>query len=262
MFGRLFSRNILVAALLLGFCVYVVLLFLRGQINLYIHPRYDMFSLIMAGYAIVLLLAGAVVELRGRAVKPRLRFRLNVVDILVVTVLALAFLLPAQALSSQAVARKALNTPRYEASQAGGGTGTKSTVCPETKPDSVEMWVDAISTSPINCYKGETIELTGFVLQVDDSPLPNDMYYLGRMVMSCCIVDARPFALPIQKDSFGTYPKDTWLTVKGKLQASKVNGSVQLVIEPESVQEIEDPTEPYDYINTPSVSPAAPLIPL
>jgi len=124
------------------------------------------------------------------------------------------------------------------------------------------MWVYEISEYPINCYEGQSIELTGFVIEAVGNPLPNDMYYLGRVVMSCCVIDARPYALPIKRGNFESYPKETWLKVSGKLKAADVNGTVQLVISPKSVTKIDNPDQPYDYINVPSQTEIQPMQPV
>jgi len=259
MFGKPIRSNAVVSLILLGFCVYIIQLFVQKDINLYIHPRYSIFAAVMCSLAVVILVAGILFDLQKRSVANSSPYKVQFLDVIVVIVLVLAFILPSQALSSKAIGRKSLNTPSYE-------TKPKSTsvsdTCPETKPSSIEAWVYEISQYPINCYKGQSIELTGFVFEAPESPLPNDMYYLGRMVMSCCVIDARPYALPIKTGSFEKYPNETWLKVSGKLQPADVNGSIQLVLEPDSVDKVNNPDKPYDYINTPSRSNVQPLEPI
>jgi putative membrane protein len=258
MFGRYIKKSLVVSAILLGFCVYIIRLYLRNDINLYIHPRYSSFAVIMCSLSVMILLIGTFADLKKRIKPGRIHLNMQFLDVIVVVVLVLAFVLPSEALSSKAVGRKSVNTPSYDAQS----HKNIHTTCPETKPESIEVWVYEISQYPINCYKGQSIELTGFVFENPESPLPSNMYYLGRIVMSCCVIDARPYALPIKTGTFATYPDKTWLKVSGKLQPADVHGAIQLVIEPDTVTKVDGPNQPYDYINTPSESGIQPVQPL
>jgi len=203
----------------------------------------------MSALAIIVLVIGIIVEFKKKRIALHNHASsVHFLDILVVIVLGLAFMLPAQALSSKAIGRKSINTPSYDESTK---INTINTPCPQTKPVSIEKWVYEINEYPINCYEGQSIELTGFVFEAFENPLPNDMYYLGRVVMSCCVIDARPYALPIKKANFISYPENTWLKVNGKLKADKVNGKIQLIISPDSVTKVSNPDKPYEYMNVP-----------
>jgi uncharacterized repeat protein (TIGR03943 family) len=242
MFGKLPLAKWLSGLILLGYCGYVVKLYFSGDITLYTHPRYSLFSLAMCLIAIVVLADGLIYSYKSRAGLKQSVGRINWLNIIVVGVLMLALLLPPQVISSSIIGRKTLNLP------SGGSSSQSNLTCPATKPASIEGWVYEISQYPINCYLGQSIELTGFVLEATDNPLPADMYYLGRVVVSCCVVDAQPYALPIKTGDFQKYPLDTWLKVSGSLQADKVGDKVQLVVEPDSVNKIDPPENPYDYV--------------
>lgn len=247
MFGRLRQKNILTGFLLVGFCLYVVQLYLEDNIILYIHPRYTLFAFGMCLVALVILVSGIVMNVRRRG-HHEAWHTVGVVDMLAVVVLGLALLMPAQALSSETIERKSVNTPTPRVETA----DQEQVTCLEEEPASIETWVYVISNYPPKCYEGRPIELTGFVITPSENPLPKDMYYLGRTVISCCVVDARPYAIPIAKGKFQAYPAQTWLTVKGRLKTVSVNGSPKVVIEPQSVTPTQDPSKPYDYIGTPS----------
>ncbi len=244
MFGKL-NKNLMISLVLLGFCVYIARLFAQKTITLYIHPRYIVFVVVMALVGAVVLTVGIVIQFRNHSDKPE-RFSFKLVDAIVILVLALAFIVPAQTLSAKTIGSKTLNVPTDD----GRTLTTKANqTCPSTKPNSIEKWVNEISKYPIVCYQGQPIALTGMVFEGKDS-LPQDMYYIGRVIVSCCIIDARPFALPIKRGSFPTYTNDTWLSVKGRLVTAKVNGKIRLVIEPTSVQRVANPQQPYEFINT------------
>lgn len=249
MFGNRIKNNITISLVLMGFCIYIVKLYIQNDINLYIHPRYSIFALVMCLLALVILIIGMFLDLKKKSSAVYDKGKIQILDVLAVIILVLAFIMPPQALSSKAIETKTLNTPTY-------GSQSENTnddiVCPETKPSSIEQWVYEISQYPINCYKGQSIELTGFVYEAPNNPLPRDMFYLGRLVISCCVIDASPYALPIKTGNFERYPADTWLKVNGKLVVADVNGTYLLVIEPKNIIKIDDPNKPYEYINTPS----------
>lgn len=257
MSGKLKVPNYLISFLLLGFCLYIIRLFVQGNINLYIHPRYSMFSVVMSGIAIAILLYGLVIDFLNRS-KAKSHSFLMPLDAVVIVVLALAFILPARVLSSETIDRRSLNTPNYDNSEHGEALPFNA-ACPATKPASIEMWVHELSRYPLHCFKGQNIEITGFVFESDENKLPDSMFYLGRVVMSCCAVDVRPYALPILKGDVKNHPKDTWLKVSGKLEIAKVNDKFQLVIKPTEVEQIRDPSQPYEYLNTPSTELLEPI---
>lgn len=251
MFGKSIKSILLVNLLLLGFCIYIIKLYLENNINLYIHPRYSSFSVTMSAIAVLVLAIGTLIDIQKKSILKQGKTRIKILDIIVVFVLGLAFVLPAQVLSSKAIGRKPLNTPSYQAVSA---RKPASTPCPTVKPASIEGWVNGISQYPVHCYEGQTIELSGFVFESPENFLPNDMFYLGRVVMSCCVIDARPYALPIMTANFERFPSETWLKISGTLVVKEISGSNQLVIEPKNVDEINNPSKLYDYLNIPSMT--------
>jgi putative membrane protein len=242
MFGKIRQSNFFASSLLLLLCCYIIRLYWQGDITLYIHPRYAIFALVMAVLGAIMLLIGIVVEVRRRGhvhQKPMS----GIVDSIAVVVVMLALILPAQPLSSRAIEQKPLNTTNRATVVA------NDLPCSSDKPESIDTWVYVINTYPARCYEGQEITLAGFVLEPTENALPDGMYYVGRAVMYCCVIDARPYALPVEKGSFGNYPKDTWLSIDGKIQIKQVNGTNQAVVVPDSVQETKTPDDPYNYLN-------------
>src|SRR3990167_11408768 len=248
MFGKKSLTALVASFVLLGFFVYILRLYATDNLNLYIHPRYTVFTVIMASLGLLLLLAGLVLRYRSKLKYKQIR--LTGLDAIVVIVVVLAVIMPPQVLSIDSVNRKTLTTPV--------GQGVRTT-CPVSKPDTLEAWVSEIAQYPTNCYEDEPIEITGFVIDAPDEPLPDDMYYLGRIVLSCCVIDARPFALPIEAVNGQTYQAETWLRVSGVLKEATVNGQERLVIRPSSVDEIPPPEQQYDYINVGNPDQFSPL---
>jgi uncharacterized repeat protein (TIGR03943 family) len=91
----------------------------------------------------------------------------------------------------------------------------------------------------VGIVDGAEVELVGFVTH----PKKNDdgTFSLTRFYISCCAADAVPYSVAVAADE--DLPDDTWLKVEGTL-ARGPNG---FVVDPSSVDEIEEPSTPYLY---------------
>lgn len=248
MFGSM--HKLLPGVVLVLLCAYLVRLYVTKDIYLYIHPRYALFALIMAIIGGVLLCAGFVWN--RMQIKPT---RLSFVDWIVVSVTILAFAVAPQALSSNVMQRKTLSTPTANTS-----SSKNVHTCPEvTATMPIEQWVFFISEYGADCYRGQQIHIRGFVMERPDNPLPNDMFYLGRVVVSCCVIDARPYALPISAGQSHNYTQDTWLELTGTLELTKIRGVEQLTVVPATTTVIPNPNLPYEYLNSPDFTTIEPL---
>lgn len=249
MFGRI-TPGLGARIVLFLFCCLIVKLYMQQTITMYIHPRYMVFALVMALLGGALLLIGLLVRPRGHKHHTAGK-GIGFIDIIVVLVLLAAFVFPPKALSTSTVERKAITT-------SSSTSVASDQPCPDFRPETMDMWVFAASEYP-HCYEGKEITITGFVYQPIDSKLPSDMYYLGRVVMSCCVIDARPYTLPVKQGTFGEYAKDTWLAVTGKLEKFQIDGKTHLVIAPTSIQIVPSPDQPYEFLNGQGIQPKAPL---
>ncbi len=239
MFGRLLRHPVTIIFVLLGFCGYVIRLFITQDIALYIHPRYSWFAVIMCGVAAIVLLYDLVMEWQRKYRDASAGGM--VLNSIVVTIVVLALVLPAQTLSPGTMSQRTLKTLNYD-----GSPITKA--CPEEQTETTQLWLEEMSQYPLWCYEGKTIELTGFIFEAPDSPLPDSMYYLGQMVMSCCAIDMQPYGLPILRRDGDMFMTDTWLTVRGTIKKMHVQGRDQLVVEPATIDIASKPDNPYRYI--------------
>lgn len=101
--------------------------------------------------------------------------------------------------------------------------------------------VFASATRPEN-YDGEQVTLTGFVTPSGENP---DEMRLTRMVITHCVIDAQPAAVPVTVDVWeGDWAVGDWVEVEGTVRVS-ADGS--LAIEPSSVVAVPEPGDPYEY---------------
>lgn len=248
-FNRQFWAGILSTVILASFFVYILLLFKDDTLQLYIHPRYRWFTVAMSAIALLLMLSVLVVDFMNRKMflKPATKHASfsNFINVAVVIVLVLAFVLPARPLSSEATGRKSLNVPDYEA----GLRIDESEQCSDITPELIQGWVYNIGAYPKHCNINKKVSFTGYIVDSSTHELPDEMFYLGRVVMSCCAVDARPYAIAVSWDNFTESPSGSWLHVEGQLVERRVGGSPMLVVRPVEINRATSPDKPYEYLN-------------
>lgn len=101
--------------------------------------------------------------------------------------------------------------------------------------------VFATSTRPER-YDGDQVTLTGFVTPSGEN---TDEVRLTRMVITHCVIDAQPAAIPvtIALGADGIAVGD-WIEVAGVIRVSDA-GTLQVV--PETVAAVDEPGDPYEY---------------
>lgn len=95
----------------------------------------------------------------------------------------------------------------------------------------------------------DTTALVGKPVELSGFVVPgaDGSFTLTRFVISCCAVDAQPVGLGVVTD--GAVPDaDRWVRVTGKLAANPdQSAEARIVIRAASVRVIDQPTDPYEY---------------
>lgn len=99
--------------------------------------------------------------------------------------------------------------------------------------------VFATATRP-EAYDGATVTLTGFVTPAEAE---TGEVNLTRMVITHCVIDARPASVPVSAAT-GDYAAGDWIEVTGTVRAD-ADGTLR--IEPTDVVAIDEPKDPYEY---------------
>jgi putative membrane protein len=241
-----------------------------GQLVLYIHPRYVVFTVIMALVGLALVIADLVARLRrsrggreqdGHAAlddhghghdhdeEPQRRRggRLLVGGsaALVLVVTAGLLLLEPTTLSSATAEQRAINSTTVGADAA---TVTEATDAADSvfAGFTVLDWSSLLrQSSDVSFYQEKPVDVTGFITEDPDGA--DDIFYVSRFVITCCAVDAQPVGVPVHlPDWRSTYSEDQWVTVKGGFTVNPSAGSTQpIALEPDDVAVVEQPSDPY-----------------
>jgi uncharacterized repeat protein (TIGR03943 family) len=119
------------------------------------------------------------------------------------------------------------------------GADTPQLGVADTTTFGVGEWSSVFATaSRPEAYDGAPVTLVGFV-----TPGESDAMNLTRMVITHCVIDAQPAAVPVTIDA-AEYGTGQWVEVTGTVKAD-ADGALRVL--PTSVVEIDEPGDPYEY---------------
>ncbi|MFT4227192.1 TIGR03943 family putative permease subunit [Micropruina sp.] len=206
-----------------------------GRLNLYIHPRYNTFTIVMAGLAVAATVAAWVARGRRGGGSGRSWAAMAAAAAMVVALL----IVPPSTLTASSAQQRS----------SGSGSETDSTRLAGADPASFRIrdWADlVVNPDSAAKYAGQQVKLTGFVAPADKR---SDMFYLAKFVVTCCTVDARPAVVPVSKPDWAkSYKADQWLEVTGRMMpVEDAPGGAVLVIRPTGIRSVPAPEIPYEY---------------
>ena len=256
-----------------------------GQLVLYIHPRYDVFTVVMIVIGMTLSLAtlafspvrgddshhdhdhgpghdhdgrldaaeAPAVEdgLRPRRRRPvatgarRLAFSAGVAVTAAIAIAVVA--LPPATLTSATAGQRDVNssTASLDRTTVADATGASSDAY---RSFSVLDWAGLLrQTTDLAFYEGKTADVVGFVTPSDTDP--DDVFYVSRFVITCCAVDAQPVGVPVYLPGWqDQVAADDWVEVTGGFDTNRSSSSQDPVaLVPDEVTTVGQPSDPYLY---------------
>lgn len=223
-----------------------------GRLELYIHPRYTVFTVVMAviggaaSIAAFLLVPGtAHDDEHDDEEPPRTGWRAALavtgsVLLVAASVVALLVLPPATLTSATA------NNRDIASSSSLADADTTSLVGGDSTTFTVKDWATLLHQGlGDDFFAGKPAAFSGFLVASDDP----DVVYVGRFLVTCCAVDAQPLGVPVLlpgwQDDFAI---DDWVAVTGDFVPNPdPEGSEPIVLVPDSFDAIDQPAQPYVY---------------
>lgn len=225
---------------------YLIWLFTSGGLNVYIHPRYHSFTLIMAVLAAGFTLSDLCWQLwhydrkRTHITQSRSLGRPRLLSIITIAIILLGISLPPPSLSLQSTEQRAAQM------DAAPPTETSDCTAPETSGTGQTLlyrWLTAArSCHDPQLLIGTPLVMIGFITK---HPTDANSFYLTRFVVSCCAVDATPLHVRLISPKWQErYAIGQWVRVQGEA-AQHPDGS--LVVQGQ-LQPIEPPKAPYEFL--------------
>jgi uncharacterized repeat protein (TIGR03943 family) len=156
--------------------------------------------------------------------------------------LLIGVLIPARPLDSSAFATKGFNTNAPLVS------ADSSALLFETDSEerNVLDWIKLFNYEEnVTQFIGQKASVIGFVYFNED--LSENQFFVSRFVVSCCAADGFAIAMAAEWDDATTLQQDSWVLVKGTIEAITINDRRVPMIVAESVQEVPVPNQPYLY---------------
>ena len=238
------------AGLILALTVVVATLWLgaTGQLVLYIHPRYVVFTMIMAALALVIGVASFTIP-RGHDHAERASTTSRIISTgalaLSAVIAAALVIVPPATLTSATVNTREINSTGVgvEVQSVENATSESSAAFAHF---TVRDWASLLAqTSDTAFYSGKPVDVAGFITA--DETDPANVFYVSRFVITCCAVDAQPVGVPVYAPNWANdYELDSWVRVTGSFVANPSSASEQpIALEPDTVEPIGTPDEPY-----------------
>lgn len=222
-----------------------------GQLVLYIHPRYIVFTVAMSLVAVVL----TVLAVSGRrdhddehdeTPPPRRERMLGLVAAGIAGVFTLGMVvIPPATLSTATAQQREINATASDDAEtlAAVSVADAATVANFT----VREWSTVLrQTSDLGFFADKpATALLGFV--TPDSEDPDSMFYVSRFSVTCCAVDAQPLGVPVYLPGWAEqFPPDTWVQISGEFASNPSRSSSHpVVLVPDAIEAVDQPREPY-----------------
>lgn len=112
-----------------------------------------------------------------------------------------------------------------------------------------KVFLDGLTTMELYAkeFAGKEIETLGFVYRQPD--FTAQQFVVARFSVSCCTADANVFGVLVENDQGSKWAKDSWVKVRGKLEARSVDGYDMLVLRASQIEQVKPPKDPYVYYN-------------
>lgn len=221
--------------------VYCVYLGVTKNLDYYIHPRYELFSVIMSAICLALLVISVLASNREEHKKAHDHRDSVLVYIPVVVIIVMALVLPARSLRSSTFAQRFVDV------QSGGGVSietSRSVFSGSSRSLGIVDWAQLLSSNTdAGYYQNKPAKISGFIYDAD---LGTDTVWVARFAVTCCAVDARPVGVPVHVQNWQeSYSQDDWVEVEGEFTLSDTKKGAQLALTPTTIKAIEEPQNPY-----------------
>lgn len=226
-------------------CAGIIRLGALGKLPLYIHPRYTIFTLVMAGIGLIASLVSMMAGCRLRqAIKPTAyptTMRAAIALFFVMACAGFLFVQPVTLSARTAVSRgidRGSALTNADASSVLFDTADYSQL-------GIKDWSSLLAHYDANFFVGKTASITGFVADNGNT----NIFFASRFFVTCCVVDAQPIGVPVYAPDWRhRYSPNSWLEITGEfIENPDTNSPHNIVLKPSRIQSVAPPRESYVY---------------
>ena len=253
-----------------------------NQLILYIHPRYVVFSVVMAALGLILVIASLWRAARSEhdheqhdheqhdhgsdhhhahgsqaAHAPAGRARGRILDYrrllpmaataIVLLMAAALIIVPPTTLTTATANQRVINSTQLRSTNKSVQSAASAPVGAFAR-FTVLDWSSLLrQTTDPSFYRDKPGNVVGFISRdLDD---PKNMFYVSRFVITCCAVDAQPIGVPVYlPDWQNSFSADHWVRVTGSFDTNPSTKSRQAIaLVPTATTRVDQPSEPYLY---------------
>jgi uncharacterized repeat protein (TIGR03943 family) len=221
-----------------------------NQLILYIHPRYVVFTVIMAVIGLVLVVASFIDrpdhdhDDRSTSLKTVLSV---VATVLTLGVAVALVVVPPATLTTATADQRVINSVNVGSSSASVASSASASSGASAKYSVLDWSTLLRQTSDSSFYAGKAVDVVGFV--TPDTDDPSNLFYLSRFVITCCAVDAQPVGVPVYlADWKSHYKSNEWVRITGQFVSNPSRKSEQsIALLPQKTSKVKQPSDPYLY---------------
>ena len=244
-------ERILKATLLIALGLYLYTRLTSGVIEFYIHPRFISLVL-LASVGLLIVAASFFLHEEADDHDPahahhhasHVHNHLSWFGLFVLAVpVVLGLLVPPQPLGAAAVGNREVQMGNLNSIAPPRSDGRMGLVAGEKN---ILDWLTDFQRNPNPAsFNGVEADLIGFVYR--DERFAEDLFMVGRFIVSCCVADASPVGVIVRSDQASDYAADQWVQVRGRFQAGAfINAEMPILVATEIIP-IDQPQQPYLY---------------
>lgn len=244
--------------LLIALGIFLLSRLLNGTLSFYIHPRFNVLTLLTAVGLMGLGLAYAIQQRRQSAHEhdhdhEHEHEHVHSHDVswagllLLAIPVLLGLLVEPRPLGASALQNREINIGRdVSLVSANAPEGSEMSVIANAGERNILDWLYLFQrSSEPTAFNGEEAHVVGFVYQ--DERFTETQFMVSRFTVSCCVADAAPIGLIVEWPDTAVLTPDSWVEVTGTIQARTFNGVQMPVLVADSVAPTETPSQPYLY---------------
>ena len=253
------KKALIQIVLLVSLGVFLFSRYLNGSLSYYIHPRFNILTVLTAAGLVLMAIAyGRDRLLGGKGDHDHSHghghghdhdhdhshdlswFGLSLIAIPVI----LGFFVEPRPLGASALSNREVNVGTLSSARA--PDGSYYTTLATSGERNIMDWLYAFQNArDPGAFDGEVAHVIGFVYR--DERFDADTFMVSRFTVSCCVADAAPIGLIVRWPQAPEWADDEWVEVTGRFETGRFGSTLMPILVADAVVKTDTPAQPYLY---------------